>query len=336
MGANILVQKTDFTDKASILKLQSDASKIMPPISGVLNGCMVLDDAPILNMTFENMERAVRPKVLSSKHMDEIFGSELDFFVFLSSLAAVNGIPGQSNYAAANMYMASLAAQRRKRGAAASVIHLGMIMGVGYVERVGRAAGARLQSYTYPPIPEHEFLQVLGQAVQSGSPDDSGSPDGGRPEMIIGMISPVKPNGENLKFKWHSNPRYASVLQAGAPVPSNSHSNIAARVNTKEELAKTSNAAEASVVLQKCFSKQLELILQADSVDPDLPLAQLGLDSLIAVEIRTWFLKEAEVNLPVLKILSGVSVVECKISPSPPSWLQHHMLTSIKNSMRHC
>lgn len=103
MGATVLIYTIDFTNKAAVAKLREDALKSMPPIVGIMNGCMVLDDKPFSNMPFETLERVIRPKVLSTINLDAVFGLHLDFFVLFSSLAAVNGIPGQSNYAAANM-----------------------------------------------------------------------------------------------------------------------------------------------------------------------------------------------------------------------------------------
>ena len=90
----------------------------MPPIIGVVQGAMVLRDAMFADMNLETMETVVKPKVVGSMHLDAIFrDTPLDFFVFLSSIACVAGNPGQSMYAAANMFMTSLAAQRRKRQA---------------------------------------------------------------------------------------------------------------------------------------------------------------------------------------------------------------------------
>jgi hybrid polyketide synthase/nonribosomal peptide synthetase ACE1 len=47
-----------------------------------------------------------------------------------------------------------------------------------------------------------------------------------------------------------------------------------------------------------------------DSVDYNTPLIELGLDSLVAVGIRTWFLREIKVDMPVMKILGGASALE--------------------------
>ncbi|KAF7936707.1 uncharacterized protein EAE97_008073 [Botrytis byssoidea] len=309
MGATVLVYTIDFTDKAAVAKLREEAIKTMPPIAGVMNGCMVLDDKPFSDMPFETLERVTRPKVLSTINIDAVFGLELDFFVLFSSLAAVNGIPGQSNYAAANMYMAALAEQRRKRGGVASVIHIGMILGVGYVERSGRFTESALRSYNYLTIPEHEFLQVLSEAVQSGHPASNRCP-----EIIIGMVAPLT-GEERDKPRWHANPRFSFVMNDFTKEESDSQGEV--EVPTKEQLAKAQTKDEVLGVMQKCFAKQLELILQADpgSIDENAPLTQLGIDSLIAVEIRSWFLKEVGVSLPVLKILGGAAAKDlCELA----------------------
>ncbi|KAM3067829.1 Reducing polyketide synthase boa6 [Clarireedia jacksonii] len=309
MGATVLVCAIDFTDRAAVTKLREEASKTMPPIAGVMNGCMVLDDKPFSDMPFEALERVIRPKVLSTENIDAVFGLELDFFVLFSSLAAVNGIPGQSNYAAANMFMSSLAEQRRKRGGVASVIHIGMILGVGYVERSGRFTESALRSYNYLPIPEHEFLQVLSEAVQSGDPKSNRCP-----EITIGMVAPST-GDEREKPRWHANPRFGFVMHNAVKEDNESGGEVEAP--TKEQLAKAQTKEEVLVTMQKCFAKQLELILQAvpGSIDENAPLTQMGIDSLIAVEIRSWFLKEVGVSLPVLKVLSGASARElCEVA----------------------
>jgi acyl carrier protein len=205
--------------------------------------------------------------------------------------------------------MSSLAEQRRNRGAVASVIQIGMILGVGYVERSGRFTESALRSYNYLPIPEHEFLQVLSEAVQSGDSRSNRCPD-----IIIGMVAP--PTGaEREKPRWHANPRFAFVMHNTAKEDKESGGEVEASI--KEQLAKTQTKEEVLETMQKCFVKQLELILQAasGSIDGNAPLTQLGIDSLIAVEIRSWFLKEVGVSLPVLKVLSGASARElCEVA----------------------
>ena len=93
--------------------LYKEICSTLPPIAGVAQGAMVLRDTPTRDMTIENMQDVLRPKVDGSVYLHELFSeNNLDFFIFFSSMVAVIGNIGQSNYSAAHGFMASLAAQR--------------------------------------------------------------------------------------------------------------------------------------------------------------------------------------------------------------------------------
>lgn len=112
---------SDITDKKALQKLCREIRDNCPPIGGIANGAMVLQDTLIPDLDLETLLRVLEPKVNGSSYLDEIFREDkLDFCVFFSSLAGIYGNRGQSNYSGANAFMASLAAQRRKRGQAAS------------------------------------------------------------------------------------------------------------------------------------------------------------------------------------------------------------------------
>lgn len=66
------------------------------------------------------------------------------------------------------------------------------------------------------------------------------------------------------------------------------------------------------LVSTECFATKLRVILQLGSqdIDYDAPLVELGIDSLVAVEVRSWFLKEVRVDIPVLKVVGGASLAE--------------------------
>ena len=80
----------------------------------------------------------------------------------------------------------------------------------------------------------------------------------------------------------------------------------------KQQLKGITNAEKASKVLQRYFSAQMELMLQLapGSINVNIPIIELGVDSLIAVEVRSWFLKEVGQDMPVLKVLGGASISE--------------------------
>lgn len=141
----------------------------MPPIGGVAQGAMVLQDTMFFDLDVERFDKVLQPKVTGSLLLDELFSDNtLDFMVFFSSMAAMTGNPGQVAYNAANMFMASLAAQRRQRGLAGQAINLGAIVGNGYVTR---ELNMGQQSYLYRVghswMSEQDFHEVFAEGVLS-------------------------------------------------------------------------------------------------------------------------------------------------------------------------
>lgn len=82
----------------------------MPPISGAMNASMVLRNRLFHHLSWGNFNATLAPKVIRSKSLDAIFDDEqLIFFICFSSTTSIVGSIGQSAYAAANHYIASLA-----------------------------------------------------------------------------------------------------------------------------------------------------------------------------------------------------------------------------------
>lgn len=102
-GANIAIEASDVTKKQDLVDLRIRILDTMPPIGGVANGAMVLSDKLFADMTYENFQKVLTPKVDGSKNLDEVFfNDDLDFFIMFSSISAVTGQRSQANYAAAN------------------------------------------------------------------------------------------------------------------------------------------------------------------------------------------------------------------------------------------
>lgn len=102
-GANIAIEAADVTKKEDLVDLRTRILDTMPPIGGVANGAMVLSDKLFADMTYDNFQKVLKPKVDGSKNLNEVFSDDdLDFFILFSSISAVTGQRSQANYAAAN------------------------------------------------------------------------------------------------------------------------------------------------------------------------------------------------------------------------------------------
>lgn len=309
-GATIKVFAMDVTDKAALHRVHETICGSMPPVAGVSNAAMILRDKAFSEMTLDEMTDVLRPKVEGTRNLDEVFGnSKLDFFILFSSLACVIGNRGQSNYGAANMFMTSFVNQRRKRGLAASIIDIGMLLGVGYVARTGASTMNRLRTYNYMAIAETELHVIFTEAIAAGDPSSTEIPD-----IITSLQSTSMSVSEEARPPWYQDPRFSHYIveqEAGRTDTGVK----AALLPVEKQLLDAQNWEEALIIVENCFAAKLELILQipSDGIDKSIPLADLGIDSLIAVEIRSWFLKELTIDMPVLKVLGGSSITDlCK------------------------
>ncbi|QQK39474.1 Hybrid NRPS/PKS enzyme, putative [Penicillium digitatum] len=301
-GCTVRVFSNDITNRESVQATYRNISETMPPIAGVAQGAMVLQDTMFIDLDLPRLEKVLRPKVEGSILLDEIFPEDtLEFMVFFSSMAAMTGNPGQVAYNAANMFMASLAAQRRNRGLAAHAINIGAIVGNGYVTR---ELNMGQQSYLYRVghswMSEQDFHEVFAEGVLSCL-DRVGSA-----ELCCGLRI-----DDDESKSWVSNPMFQHlVYKSSNLVVADTKGKSGVLIKTR--LFEATSNQEVIEILQDGFVLKLQSALQADPNKPMLDRSpdELGVDSLVAVDLRSWFLKELGVDMPVLKIFNAASIRE--------------------------
>lgn len=269
---------------------------------------VVLEDISIRDMSLDALLKVTRPKVEGSLHLDQLFqsqDSDLDFFIFFSSAGSVAGRPGQGNYAAANLFMTALAEQRRRRGQVASVMHIGPIFGVGYITQQGLDLGSKLPSTMNSmfPISEHDFCQHFAEAVITGRSRSESS----ALEVTTGLakFKSLQEAGPLLSHYTEDRIEVATdVLTASSKVP------LILQLATARGRAQVTKIIREAFLLKLSTLFQIELSKLEQSELKALHLDEMGIDSLMAVEIRGWFFKTFQVNIPVLKILSGAGVAD--------------------------
>ncbi|KZL67111.1 pks-nrps protein [Colletotrichum incanum] len=330
-GAYLTVIRCDATKRASLKAAVRELTvhPHMPPIAGVAHGAMVLEDKLFADMTVSDLEKVIAPKALGATHLDELFsdvgGKEpLDFFVMMSSTACVIGNISQSNYHAGNMFMAALARRRRARGLPASVLHLSAVVGVGYVHRLpGRA---REITNTFAMLHEEDLHLAFGEAVAAGWPGSGADCE---------VICTLKTKSKNEKKKtggvgtaaggkdaatatvnnWLDSPRFSALVENDGPESDagadGNGSAAAATVKVTDlgaalRAVPASDQAQAAQLIHASFVRKLENALRkgAGTIDVQASMSAVGLDSVLAVEMRFWFLKAIMVEIPVLKIMN--------------------------------
>ncbi|KAM7200662.1 acyl transferase/acyl hydrolase/lysophospholipase [Naviculisporaceae sp. PSN 640] len=314
----------DATSKQSVKDTYREICNTMPAIGGVVQGAMVLNDALLLTSNasdpkyFDRFNQVLEPKVQGSLHLHELFSSSsnsLDFFIMFSSLAYIVGNRGQSAYTAANAFMASLAARRRRLGLPASVVHLGAIVGPGYVSRELTAEKrAVLHRSGFSFLSEQDFWEVFAEGVLASKPTCKDEPS--EFEIMAGLRIDQEGDGSKT-FSW--NPVFQHLIKKQSDQEASGDGLTAKHRNTdplKVRLASLASEAEGYEMMLEHFVAKLEntLALPAASdaqaghrliaKSPD----ELGIDSLVAVDIQSWFRKELAVDVPVMRILNAQTI----------------------------
>ena len=107
-GVAIATPHCDLISPGSVSSTLSTLSAALPPIKGCFQSAMVLRGRAFARMSHAEWREAVECKALGTAHLHRYLPAELDFFICLSSVDALLGLPGHANYAAGNAYMDAL------------------------------------------------------------------------------------------------------------------------------------------------------------------------------------------------------------------------------------
>jgi hypothetical protein len=314
----------DVTDPDSVLAVDRAIRKDLPPVGGVVNGAMILLDQLLSSMSLDDWLKTIRPKVEGSTILNELYAdNDLDFFILMGSISGHLGNSSQSAYAAANCFMSSLIQWRRERGLVGSIINPGQILGVGYVSNTD--SSWLLEHLTDAlgcyHVSEQDLHELFAEGILAGRPDSGRNPD------IIAGFRAAKP-AEQKDIIWYRNTKTwhfvdHSLEEEGASAGASIGKN-GAQASVREQLSEAKSLEEAVAIVEKGFMAKLKNKLRmaedADVAREAAP-AELGVDSLVAVDLRTWFVKEVGVDVPVLKILGGMPLGQLAADVAGRVWM---------------
>jgi acyl carrier protein len=216
----------------------------------------------------------------------------LDFFVVFSSVASVLGSPGQANYAAANAFLDGLAHDRRARGLPCLSINWGPWAEAGMAARASSARGPA--SRVMHPLPPAQALAALDRLFEKSGPAQTvamsvdwtqlaRSFNGQQPPALISDLIREKARPAAAKVARESEPRLCVQEILAAP-PARRHALLLAHV--EKSLAQV-------------------MALDAPELDPEESMSNLGLDSLMALELQHSLEESFGTKLPI-ELLMGM------------------------------
>ncbi|WPH02712.1 Hypothetical protein R9X50_00558000 [Acrodontium crateriforme] len=197
------------------------------------------------------------------------------------------------------MGMIGVAANRRKRGLNSIAVNVGAIIGVGYITQSDRQLDQTVAKMAMMHPSDDDFHHIFAEAIEGGYLDSTVGA-----ELSTGLVE-ISPESVNIP-KWYSDPNSVRFIvhQVAGSSDKKGRDNAA---SVQERLQNCRTEQEVLQTIRETFAAQLRKILQTDLADDEMLAMrgyELGLDSLISVDIRSWFLKHILANIPVLKIMA--------------------------------
>jgi len=273
-GARVRVLEADVSRDTDVDAILSGIGQSLPPLRGVIHSAGVLDDGALLQQEWSRFAPVLAPKVQGSWALHRLTRDlQLDHFILFSSASALIGSRGQSNHAAANAFLDAFAHFRRTQGLPGLSINWGAWSDVGAAaaRKVGenvKARGIGLISPSRGLIALE--LSLLGGAAQVGvAPIDwerfLGDPQNARQPFYAELRRPAETSSSSA----------AALPARGAP-------------DVRGRLEKAPPGRRRALLVDFVRENAVEVLgLDASrGIDEGQPLRELGLDSLMAVELR--------------------------------------------------
>ncbi|MBU0485486.1 MAG: SDR family NAD(P)-dependent oxidoreductase [Proteobacteria bacterium] len=269
-GVKVRVFAIDLGRRPEVKRMLREIAAEMPALRGIVHAAGVLADGVLLQQGFPQLRQVMAPKVDGAWHLhEETRELPLDFFVCYSSIASVLGSAGQANYAAANAFLDSLVHERRRQGLHGLSINWGA-WDKGMAAGLDRRGQERVKAMGLTAITTEQGFKVLGQLLQE--------------DLTSSCVLPVN---------W---PTYLAYHYRGS-VPGFFEA-MATKEKPPEQKAEilaklaASSTGESPAVLFDYVRTQVAATLRMKSaqlVPGDLGLFDLGVDSLMAVELKNRF-----------------------------------------------
>lgn len=274
------------------------------PIKGCINASMVLQDAVFDNMRHLQWSQTIQSKVDVSWNLHNQLPKGLDFFVQLSSLSGIYGSLGQSNYAAGCAFQDALARHRVAQGEKAVSLDLGWMHDAGVIAANKAYQRHREQVGDMRKVSTAQLLSVLDAICDPSRPAPTS-------QLLAGLVTPAEQmaQGHSSPSSAQQRPLFAGFTRAKAAADGRddgevnvSNASMDTRNKNPAALFKQESTSEgrAAVVVEALRHKLARaLALALDDMNVDDPLADYGVDSLVAVELRNWVRTLFEADLPV-------------------------------------
>lgn len=253
-------------------------------------------------MSIQDWRTAIEPKVAGSWNLHQAFpkAGDLDFFIMLSSMVGILGNASQANYAAAGAYQDGLAMWRRRQGLHAVSIDLATVKSVGYVNQ-NTGVRARMAKLGHAWLEEETVHEILASAILDPS----------QSQIIAGInVGPGNHWDSEGQSQLGRDPRFSGLRYRQPNQAARGGASSSSGDSLASRLADAGSAGEAEAMVLEALTQKLAdiFMIAPEEIDTDRLPADYGVDSLVAVELRTMLTHKVGSELSSIVIMQSASI----------------------------
>jgi mycoketide-CoA synthase len=294
-GAHVVIAACDVSDRSAVEALLA-AIPSAHPLTAVVHAAGVLDDGVLTALTAERLASVLRAKADAAWYLHELTqAQDLTAFILFSSVAGVLGSPGQANYAAASAFLDALAHHRRARGLPALALDWGLwVQETGLTAHLDNAARGRMARGGVRAITTEQGLALFDAALRL--PHSA---------LIAARFDLLAPGGATQA----RHPMLGGLTRVRA---SRRAASAAGTATLKQRLLSLSPYDAEPAVLEVVQAEAALVLGHASprAIDANQSLESLGLDSLMAVELRNRLARVADIAFPMQSIRERSTVAD--------------------------
>lgn len=287
-GVDARAYACDVGDERALGAVLAAVRADQAPLVGIVHAAVAMDDALLGAIDADRFARALHPKLAGAEALDRLTrGDAITLFLLFSSVTTPLGNPGQGNYVAANAAIEAVAEHRHAEGLPALAVQWGPIGDAGYLAREREIGDLLARQLGSAPLTASDALDMLPTLLAAGIP--------------VAGFAPIRWGALRGRLPLLATPLFAEMH--GGPADEAGEIDLRALLATcTPEEAR----AQATTLLIEEVARIMKLA--PDRIEPQRPLAELGMDSLMAVELRLAVEQRFGVSVPLLALSEGATL----------------------------
>jgi acyl transferase domain-containing protein len=289
LGVLVTIELVDLADRTTVQTVFDRLQSQGIPVAGVVHAAGAMEQGLIATTDADQLDRLFPARVAGAWNLHSATASlTLDFFVCYSSLAAALGVVGLSTYSSTHTFLDGLAEFRRSLGLPALSVQWSAWEDIGLGKLIGVREDDQFSAHGGQHIRREESFQMLERLLSSDFPVAAVL------RMDWAKLGRLYPRGRT--------PRFLQEILGAEVEP--------------ETTSRPSTLSPREIVLQQlCETLQMK---NPHTFPLDRPLRELGLDSMLAIELRNHLGRALDRTMPATLLFdypTGRKLIEHLANP---------------------